>query len=442
MGGYSLPKMTIKLVLIAMGIILATPVQILAISENDRDAILHNIPFYDPTAELGCSIGNFTGNNNTEIAFNYFISKGLSQEQAAGVVGNLQWESNLDPTAVNPSGGATGIAQWKDSRLNDLIQYAELQDPPADPFTLEVQLNFIWFELTGEPDVPGAPGGNSNATAYEDLITRTVVSEAAASFAKYYERYHEANEYNGSIPPAPGEEAAYEFAFNSIDGGGPRIAYAEAIYETYATTPPPESRGTDTFTCGGLGISIDGFVFPLFTTKEVVLAGSFNSAGVNAVWCTTSLDALSCHGDYPAADIFVAVGTQVVAARDGLVTSVTEEDCIPGSRCVGSRVSIYNSTEDIVYYYTHMKYGSIVVSEGEEMSAGSPIGLVGEQEQAADTWPHLHFDMTKPLNGSTVRFTCKRVANATTPACNPTYIDYFINVQPLLVEGYNELPEQ
>src|SRR6476620_7954591 len=50
--------------------------------------------------------------NNPRTAFNYFVSKGLTQTQAAGIVGNLMQESSVMPTAVQPGGPGRGIAQW------------------------------------------------------------------------------------------------------------------------------------------------------------------------------------------------------------------------------------------------------------------------------------------------------------------------------------------
>jgi hypothetical protein len=32
---------------------------------------------------------------------NYFLNKGLTTEQASGIIGNLIAESNLDPAAIN-----------------------------------------------------------------------------------------------------------------------------------------------------------------------------------------------------------------------------------------------------------------------------------------------------------------------------------------------------
>lgn len=42
----------------------------------------------------------------------------------AAVLGNWQFESHLDPTAINPGGGASGLGQWLGGRKANLISYA------------------------------------------------------------------------------------------------------------------------------------------------------------------------------------------------------------------------------------------------------------------------------------------------------------------------------
>jgi hypothetical protein len=50
--------------------------------------------------------------SHAEVAFDFFRHKGLSKSQAAGIVGNLQQESSVDPTADQAGGPGRGIAQW------------------------------------------------------------------------------------------------------------------------------------------------------------------------------------------------------------------------------------------------------------------------------------------------------------------------------------------
>ena len=45
---------------------------------------------------------NLVGNDNVEKAFRYFVSRGLSTAQSAGIVGNLIAESGVDPNIVQP----------------------------------------------------------------------------------------------------------------------------------------------------------------------------------------------------------------------------------------------------------------------------------------------------------------------------------------------------
>ena len=72
-------------------------------------------------------------------AMQYLITRhGLSVEQAAGVVANLQRESGLNPGAFNPEGGgqgAFGIAQWRGDRQRALRA--------SGATTLEQQLDFM-----------------------------------------------------------------------------------------------------------------------------------------------------------------------------------------------------------------------------------------------------------------------------------------------------------
>src|SRR5512141_1655625 len=51
--------------------------------------------------------------SNEHAAFDYFVARGLTKRQSAGIVGNLMQESNVVPTAVQYGGGpGRGIAQW------------------------------------------------------------------------------------------------------------------------------------------------------------------------------------------------------------------------------------------------------------------------------------------------------------------------------------------
>lgn len=110
----------------------------------------------------GCSAGSSPSESiehtsdalfsNDKAAFDYFLGKGLTNYQAAGIVGNLDQESGVDPLAVQPGGPGRGIAQWStggrwDSDPNDnATWFAGQENESVD--SLQLQLDFIWYELT------------------------------------------------------------------------------------------------------------------------------------------------------------------------------------------------------------------------------------------------------------------------------------------------------
>lgn len=73
-------------------------------------------PTCSPTASSGSTVTALRGADNREKIFNYLTDAGLSNEQAAGVVGNIQHESGFSPgrqemSQAFPAGG-WGIVQW------------------------------------------------------------------------------------------------------------------------------------------------------------------------------------------------------------------------------------------------------------------------------------------------------------------------------------------
>ena len=107
---------------------------------------------------------------NDQTAFDYFVGKGLTNFQAAGIVGNLDQESGVDPNAVQQGGPGRGIAQWSvggrwDTDANDnAVAYAAQHNQSV--WSLQLQLDFIWYELTNIPSYGlAALKGTSNVSA-------------------------------------------------------------------------------------------------------------------------------------------------------------------------------------------------------------------------------------------------------------------------------------
>jgi murein DD-endopeptidase MepM/ murein hydrolase activator NlpD len=82
-------------------------------------------------------------------------------------------------------------------------------------------------------------------------------------------------------------------------------------------------------------------------------------------------------------DIFAARGTPVLAASDGFVTRVGENNL------GGQVVWLRDSSRGLTYYYAHLH--EQLVRTGAFVRAGDALGTVGNTGNARTTAPHLHF---------------------------------------------------
>ena len=110
------------------------------------------------------------GNAGSQRAMQYFMNKGLTQAQAAGLVGNLMRESGMQSNALNSSSKAFGIAQWLGPRKKAL--FARYGSNP----TLDQQLDFVWHELN-----------TTHRNGLRHLKASKTAAEAARNVMGYYE---------------------------------------------------------------------------------------------------------------------------------------------------------------------------------------------------------------------------------------------------------------
>src|SRR6185437_570251 len=165
----------------------------------------------DPNASDGEPVAQTSepifGNDQT--SFDYFVGKGLTAVQAAGIVGNLDQESGDDPTAVQYGGGpGRGVAQWStggrwDTDANDNENwYVTTKDGGSgNIWNLNPQLDFIWYELT-----------TFSGYGLANLKAQTTVSGATTAFMTDFEICGTCDATN-------------------------RINYAQAVYNAYGSVP-------------------------------------------------------------------------------------------------------------------------------------------------------------------------------------------------------------
>ncbi len=148
------------------------------------------------------AIGNYKGDASAGVgetgsareAVQFFISKGWTPAQAAGIVGNLQAESgpNLKTNSIGDGGKAYGIAQWHPDRQAN-FQRAYGKNIREAGF--KEQLAFVQWELE-----------NTERKAAAMLRRTETPQQAAWAFDEYYERSsgaHRQKRINNALALAP-----------------------------------------------------------------------------------------------------------------------------------------------------------------------------------------------------------------------------------------------
>ncbi|MFF2554670.1 phage tail tip lysozyme [Nocardia sp. NPDC058058] len=108
--------------------------------------------------------------------YRYLITKyGFTPAQAAGILGNMQVESEFNTAAYNPGEGAIGLCQWEGGRRTMLERFAASQGKPVTDW--QVQVDYMMREMQG---------GESGA--YARLKATGDAASAASVFDQYYER--------------------------------------------------------------------------------------------------------------------------------------------------------------------------------------------------------------------------------------------------------------
>ncbi len=132
----------------------------------------------EQAGEGGAALSGSSDNQHT--AYTFFVGKGLSNIQSAGIVGNLMQESSVNPASVQKGGPGRGIAQWSAgarwdrSPKDNLKWFASTHGGSSS--SLNTQLEFIWYELQNFPTY-----------GLSSLKSATTISSAVTAFQNRFE---------------------------------------------------------------------------------------------------------------------------------------------------------------------------------------------------------------------------------------------------------------
>lgn len=398
------PLQRLALVLIvAVFTVTAVPITVWAAPEppstkTDLESFVNNSAWYDPTAGL-CDPNSSTsliGKDNVQKSFNYFVSKGLTPAQSAGIVGNLRQESGsgIDPSSDNPAavGGGGGIAQWEGGRWsgsNGLLAFAEKHGKPWDD--LGLQLDFIWYEMPdqyayghlGELQAI-LPGANSDTSSLEAVKMSTTYQVATQAWELTFERAGDPRMDN-------------------------RIEYAREVMEALGGTV---GGGEDTETgCGGNAL-VGDYSFPLaprtkrdygytLPCKNPVMNSPYppiyTRNGVYTDIHGKSTNIRACHHDAtPGFDLsYSGVGNKpIYAITGGEVAWVRNY-----GTCNSITFKANTATDKTYYWYGHI----VATTEPGPKNAGDVLGYVAPQSYGSSCFasgPHLHIDRGCIIGGT------------------------------------------
>ena len=131
-------------------------------------------PFVDISRNKIIKISEGDLSNSRDI-IDFLKEKGLSEEQASGIAGNLFIESRFKTDALGDNGTSFGLAQWHENRWDDLKEF--VRDNDYDINSINGQLEFLWYELK-----------NKYYSVLVELKKTYTPADAATVFASKYEK--------------------------------------------------------------------------------------------------------------------------------------------------------------------------------------------------------------------------------------------------------------
>lgn len=339
----------------------------IGMSEYDCAAILGGWPWYIPDdarssdCSDGANIPNGTVEQNGQAIFTFLTASGrLQPHQAAGIIGNMAIESDLQPQRLQGTSSSTvttaetykskgmvngwGLVQWTPgSKFIDTVKPIEKANQ------LGTQIQFVWDQLEGKTAIPEKQAG-------DDVKAAPDIKEAVLAF--------QGNKKVG------GKYVGYERPRDQSGTVGSRLAIAVGALSKY-----------------GQGSSSSNSV--VFCTEGNSAAGGY-SLPVEQKWFDKNPEWFTKpHHDYPSADIPVPTGTPVYALLGGKVTKapITTEN-----KSYGQGVEV-DSGDGVIVIYGHGNDGGSI--EGAKVGDIVRPGqlLMHSASTGNSTGPHLHLEI-------------------------------------------------
>ncbi len=312
-GGVTIYKRGISVFFALLLFFTTSPV--LADTQNCNEAELRNKGIValncsgDQPLSGFCSMGssssiNLAGNDNVEKTFRFFVAKGLTPDQAAGIVGNAAIESGVNPKSVSKNGKYSGMFQWDTGgRFANLKRWTASQG--LDPLSLDGQLAYAWYEATSRGNIIGIQkqpsvdlaswfwgrffevavvGGSSSTTPLTNVQALDKrIANARAVLAKFG---GSVTPVQASSPDQPAPAAPTQQEGGCIGGNGTNTQFVDGfiVYSQYDPVWKNSPYGSSTVGVAGCGPSAMAMIITNITHQRVTPVDTANYAASKGLY--------------------------------------------------------------------------------------------------------------------------------------------------------------
>lgn len=243
-------------------------------------------------------------NDNAKAVYTFLTGKGYTPEAAAGILGNMEQESGVNPKAIQGGGKgpAAGIVQWenynrKSARWKSMSDYAASKG--KDWTDLQSQLEWLDLELQGK-DPTTASLLKKKVGGYEQFKAIKDVNQAVKVFEESFERagkpnmtrrYNAAQNYynqfkNGASVANEDAGRGFNMATSAETASGDSIPTSMNGWAYYKQTDPQWQEDISGKKIGpsGCGMASHAMMLTTMFGKQVTPVSVGKWARANGYW--------------------------------------------------------------------------------------------------------------------------------------------------------------
>lgn len=321
-----------------------------------------------------------TANAAAKWLWQSLLADGYTEEQAAGILGNIDQESGFSPTVDQPDGPGMGIAQWSQGgRWEGLKAWAKKRG--MNPMKLETQYGYMRHEMNT---------GTFTDGRWSDAEFRNTksVQDAANYFGANYEIFGISGDRNADA------DAWYNTFGGKVGAGDPtkRSASKNSGLKLWEIGDAIDRKGRAAQRASRQASKSPGGPIDFSGYPQVIGEGDWGPPMHGAF-------SFSRHGGTQSGDFNAGLGTPIYAIADGVIVDMRTPVLGPeannnASYSYGNTIVMY--TGNWFARYAHLRAGKPYapgVSKGAEVEAGQLLGWTGTTGHSSG--PHLHFELSQ-----------------------------------------------